>query len=129
MMPDGSIILTGGANSGSLNDTWRSTDKGATWTEVNASAGWPARDYTTSAAMPDGSIVLMGGLGSSNNPLNDVWRFSPVGSSDQSPSHIYTTPGIYNVTLQVYNSGGYNSTQKVGYITAGNSAGYQFHCK
>ena len=118
MMPDGSIILTGGANSGSLNDTWRSTDKGATWTEVNASARWPARDYTTSAAMPDGSIVLMGGLGSSNNPLNDVWRFSPVGSSDQSPSHIYTTPGIYNVTLQVYNSGGYNSTQKVGYITA-----------
>ena len=65
-----------------------------------------------------GSIVLMGGLGSSNNPLNDVWRFSPVGSSDQSPSHIYTTPGIYNVTLQVYNSVGYNSTQKVGYITA-----------
>ena len=27
-MPDGSIILTGGA---ATNDTWRSTDNGSTW--------------------------------------------------------------------------------------------------
>jgi PKD repeat protein len=62
-MPDGSIVLTGGGIGGGSykNDTWRSTDNGATWTQVNASAGWMARLYHTSVAMPDGSIVLTGG--------------------------------------------------------------------
>ena len=40
---------------------WRSTDNGATWTLVNASAGWSGKMYHSSVAMPDGSIVLMGG--------------------------------------------------------------------
>ena len=66
--------------------------------------------------MPDGSIVLMGGYRWSAIK-NDVWRFMPVGSSAQNPSHTYTTPGTYQVTLQAYNAGGYNSTRKTGYIT------------
>ena len=48
--------------------------------------------------------------------MNDVWRFMPAGSSAQNPSHTYTTPGIYNVALQAYNTDGYNSTRKTGYI-------------
>ena len=44
VMPDGSIVLMGGNDYGLKNDVWRSTDNGATWTEVNASAGWSARD-------------------------------------------------------------------------------------
>ena len=43
-----------------LNDTWRSTDKGATWTLVNGSSGWPARMDHGSVVLPDGSIVLVG---------------------------------------------------------------------
>ena len=66
-MPDGSIVLMGGYDSGSpKNDTWRSTDNGATWTQVNASAGWSARYAHSSVAMPDGSIVLMGGYDGSD---------------------------------------------------------------
>ena len=40
-MPDGSIVLMGGMGSGGVykNDVWRSTDNGATWTQVNTSAG------------------------------------------------------------------------------------------
>ena len=117
-MPDGSIILLGGlGNEGFAilkNDTWRSTDNGKTWDLINESSGWSARWDHTSVAMPDGSIVLFGG------GMNDTWRFQPVGSSAQNPSHTYTMPGIYNVALQAYNFGGYNSTRKAGYITATN---------
>ena len=36
--PDGNLILMGGQNNHEayLNDVWRSTDEGSTWTEVNA---------------------------------------------------------------------------------------------
>jgi uncharacterized delta-60 repeat protein len=115
-MPDGSIVLMGGEDaSGYRNDVWQSIDNGATWIEVNVGAEWSARSGFSSVAMPDGSIVLMGGQRSGSN-TNDVWRFQPVGSSLQSPSHIYTSARNYTVTLQAYNSGGYNSTQKIGYI-------------
>ncbi|MGA2121518.1 MAG: DUF3821 domain-containing protein, partial [Methanoregula sp.] len=116
-MPDGSIVLMGGQGYGGIltNDTWRSTDNGATWKQLTASAGWSQRDDQTSVAMPDGSIVLMGGQGYGGT-TNDVWRLMPAGSSAQNPSHIYTTPGSYKVALQAYNAGGYNSTRKAGYI-------------
>jgi PKD repeat protein len=171
-MPDGSIVLMGGHTSGGsgapLNDVWRSTDDGVTWTEVNASAGWSARYGQGSVAMPDGSIVLMGGRDTYGDPLNDVWqskddgatwtelptagwmgrygvssvampdgsivlmggyndfsytnyndvwRLMPAGSSLKNPSHTYTVPGIYQVSLQAYNANGYNSTRKTGYVT------------
>ena len=61
VMPDGSIILTGGYDGTYRNDTWRSTNKGATWTPVNMSSGWVARYSHSSVVMPDGSIVLFGG--------------------------------------------------------------------
>ena len=73
-MPDGSIVLTGGADSGGTrkNDVWRSTDNGATWTQMTPAAGWSARHSQSSVAMPDGSIVLMGGYDGTRK--NDVWR-------------------------------------------------------
>jgi len=123
LMPDGSIILMGGWWGGGLkNDTWRSTDYGATWSQINASAGWSGRFYHSSTLLPDGSIVLMGGFDSSINYKNDVWRFNPIGSSVQNPLHTYSAAGIYNVTLQAYNAGGYNTTHKSGYITVTGAA-------
>jgi PKD repeat protein len=74
-MPDSSIVLTGGEDDSLFvrNDTWRSTDKGATWIRMTANAGWSARAGHTSVTLPDGSIVLMGGnYGSAYK--NDVWR-------------------------------------------------------
>ena len=85
VMPDGSIVLMGGQDedSGSyiyLNDVWRSTDNGATWTQMTASAGWTPRVCHSSVAMPDGSILLIGGWGSSGS-LNDVWRSMDNGAT------------------------------------------------
>jgi len=84
-MPDGSIILMGGCDnsggsytaSGRLNDIWRSTDKGVTWSQQTANARWSGRFDHSSVAMSDGSIILMGGYGdksgNSVGVLNDVW--------------------------------------------------------
>ena len=120
VMPDGSIVLLGGTNGRSTysNDLWRSTDKGATWSHMSENVGWSARVGSSSVAMPDGSIVLTGGWDAISNLRNDVWRFMPAGSSAQNPSHTYTSPGTYQVSLQVYNADGYNSTRKAGYINA-----------
>jgi hypothetical protein len=123
-MPDGSIVLTGGYDGVHKNDVWRSTDNGATWTQL-PDAGWSARAESGSVAMPDGSLILMGGDSGAggNTRFNDVWRFTPTGSSAQNPSHTYTTSGIYKVALQVYNINGYNSTRKAGYITVNPASG------
>ncbi len=80
-LPDGSIVLMGGidASFNYKNDVWRSTDNGATWTEMNSSADWSARESFRSVALPDGSIVLMGGYDGSSK--NDVWRSVDNGST------------------------------------------------
>ncbi|WP_321506807.1 DUF3821 domain-containing protein [uncultured Methanoregula sp.] len=80
-MPDGSIVLMGGQDDsyGVKNDVWRSTDNGATWTQMTTGAGWSARWQHSSVAMPDGSIVLMGGQDQSDMPKNDTWRSTDNG--------------------------------------------------
>ena len=80
-MPDGSIVLMGGGDStkGWKNDVWRSTDDGATWMQMTASAGWSARSGHSSVATPDGSVVLMGGF--SGHGFNDVWQSTDDGTT------------------------------------------------
>ena len=50
------------------------------WVQVNASAGWSARNRHSSVVMPDGSIVLMGGW-EGYNVKNDVWRSTDNGTT------------------------------------------------
>ncbi|MFA5331543.1 MAG: kelch repeat-containing protein [Methanoregula sp.] len=124
--PDGSILLMGGENNNAFrfNDTWRSTDDGLTWTQVNASSGWTVRHDHSAVALRDGSVVIMGGYnydayGSGDDfRFNDTWRFQPAGSPQQNPSHTYTSAGTYSVALQAFNAGGYDRITKTGYITA-----------
>jgi PKD repeat protein len=167
VVPDQSIIFMGGFNTSYFNDTWRSTDKGATWTQINSSSGWQPRYSAVTIAMPDNSIMLMGGKqatpyvndtwrstdygktwtslgnatwspryfsngvllpdgsvviagGTGGTSTRDVWRFNPVGSSLQNPTHVYTLVGTYNVSLTSSNTDGYNTSLLLGYITATN---------
>ena len=113
-MPDGSIVLMGGYDNNPTNDTWWSADGGATWTQVTEHAEWPARAFHTAVVLPDGSIVIMGGLGGTN----EVWRLETAGSNARNPTHTYTTPGTYTVTLQAYNDDGYNATRQIITVTA-----------
>jgi PKD repeat protein len=84
-MPDGSIILMGGRTSASVttyvNDVWRSTDKGTTWTQMNASAGWSPRTGHSSVVMTDSSIMLMGGVNNTGSCMNDVWQSKDSGAT------------------------------------------------
>lgn len=86
VLPDGSIVLTGGVGSGGndFNDVYRSTNGGSTWTLMTASAPWHARNHHTTVALPDGSILLMGG-GYNAYPgitrVNDIWRSTDNGAT------------------------------------------------
>jgi PKD repeat protein len=81
-LPDGSVVLTGGANSGGfLNDAWRSTDQGATWTQMTAAGGWTTRYHHASCVLADGSVVIAGGGNMPDQYLNDVWRSTDQGAT------------------------------------------------
>ena len=121
-LPDGSIVLMGGSyiynyNEYTLSDVWRSTDQGATWTQMTSSV--PYHNHS-SVALPDGSIVL-----ALSNHLN-VWRLETAGSTEQHPTHTYTEPGTYSVALQVYNADGFDSLRRVAYINVTDSAEPEF---
>ena len=79
-LPDGNIILMGGRDGSRTqkNDTWQSTDKGVSWTLVNASSGWSTRSAHVAVAKSDGTIFLMGGLHDTTD-LNDTWQSTDKG--------------------------------------------------
>jgi PKD repeat protein len=55
---------------------------------------------------------------SSNSPTGWSWSFGDGGTSAlQSPSHTYTTAGVYTVGLIATNGGGSHTNTKAGYIT------------
>lgn len=71
---DNSIVIMGGNSvqggiNTPLNDVWRSTNRGVTWTRQTAAAEWSARGNPKAVCMSDGSIMLMGG-----GDTNEVWR-------------------------------------------------------
>jgi PKD repeat protein len=84
-LPDGNIVLMGGNITGGflgtrVNDVWRSSNQGANWTRLTASAEWAGRNSLTSVVMPDSSIIMMGGV-SSTSYRNDVWRSTNQGAN------------------------------------------------
>ncbi|AFV25367.1 PKD domain containing protein [Methanolobus psychrophilus R15] len=80
VLPDSSIVLMGGFDGSTKNDTWRSNDNGTTWTLINSSSGWSARYFLSSVALPDGSIILMGGY-DGGSYKNDTWRSTDNGAT------------------------------------------------
>ncbi|WP_211531633.1 Kelch repeat-containing protein [Methanocalculus chunghsingensis] len=121
-LPDGSILLMGGRDDDTrYNDLWLSTDSGATWTEITPEAGWHARDRQDSLLLPDGSILVTGGWHYDGNDeftyFNDVWRLETASSMIQNPSHLYSAPGSYSVTLRAFNAAGFSTLTKGDFIT------------
>ena len=117
-MPNGNVVLMGGfPSTGGLttgNDVWRSADNGATWTRVNASAGWTGRYGHTAVAVGD-SIVLMGGF-DSDGRKNDVWRSDDDGatwtrvneSAGWTPRHWHTSVALPDGSIVLM--GGWDNT-------------------
>jgi hypothetical protein len=65
--------MGGNSASGTLNDVWRSTDKGATWSQITANANWSARKGLRAVSAGQNSILMTGGMDGSNTVQNDVW--------------------------------------------------------
>lgn len=54
-----------------------------------------------------------------DTPTAWEWTFpgaTPSSSTDQNPTVVYNTPGVYDVTLKVYDESGSDTLTKVGYI-------------
>ena len=85
-----SVVISGGANAGiyviggfagrRMNDVWRSTDGGVTWSQRTANAGFPARNFHNSVAVGQDIYVIGGFLGRTNR-LNDVWKSTDGGAN------------------------------------------------
>lgn len=72
---------------------------------------------TASTSICVNSSVIFNDL-SANQPTTWAWNFGDnTTSTDQSPSHVYATPGTYTVTLTVTNSAGTNTSTLTNYIT------------
>ncbi len=78
----------------------------------------PIADFTTSTSeITEGESVQFTDQ-STNEPTEWSWSFGDGGtSSEQNPSHIYATAGLYSVTLSVTNSADSDTEIKTDYIT------------
>ena len=57
---------------------------------------------------------------STNSPTSEVWEFGDGDiSTGPSPSHIYTSAGVYTVALTATNAAGSNTITRIDYITVG----------
>ncbi len=75
----------------------------------------------TSGTLP--LLVNFGDLSSGGPVTSWAWSFGDTGTSTaQDPSHTYTTPGIYTVTLTATGPGGSDGETKVAYITVNEPA-------
>jgi PKD repeat protein len=93
---------------------------------VHETNGWtlntmtpPIADFSVNDTTPDvGEVVNFTDV-SSNDPVEWSWNFGDDNTStDQNPTHSYSTPGTYTVTLTVANYDGESEVVKVDYITA-----------
>jgi PKD repeat protein len=64
---------------------------------------------------------------STNSPTDWFWQFGDgYNSTEQNPTHIYTYPGTFDVSLVANNSYGYSATVKTDYITVADQLGVGF---
>ncbi|MDW5549982.1 PGF-pre-PGF domain-containing protein [Methanosarcina sp.] len=78
----------------------------------------PSADFTSNCT--EGSRPLNIAFKDISTGLPDSWSWNfgdGNTSADKNPVHVYSSDGVYTVTLKVTNSKGSNSTQKINYIT------------
>ena len=78
----------------------------------------PVAGFTCSPVNGTAPLTVVCTDASTGQPDAWSWSFGDGGvSAEENPTHAYTTPGTYNVTLTVSNPDGSNSMTKRGYIT------------
>ena len=88
-----------------------------------ASPSEPIASFTASPNSGSAPLTVQFTDTSANSPTNWSWDFGDgENSTEQNPSHIYTTTGSYNVTLNVSNQYGWNLTTQYACITVSSSS-------
>lgn len=88
-----------------LNDVWKSTDAGATWSRVTHNAPWTGRGtFSNSLPVLNGKAYLIGGEQYDNSAAdrvyyNDVWSFDGTTWEQHTPAAPWTARGYHNVLL------------------------------
>ncbi|MFA7198515.1 MAG: PKD domain-containing protein, partial [Methanoculleus sp.] len=80
----------------------------------------PAADFTANVTAGDAPLAVQFTDASSGSPTSWAWDFENDGivdSTEQSPSHTYTTAGTYTVNLTVTNAAGSDTATRADYIT------------
>jgi PGF-pre-PGF domain-containing protein len=78
----------------------------------------PSADFTSNCTEGSRPLNIAFKDISTGFPDSWSWNFGDGNTSaDKNPVHVYSSDGVYTVTLKVTNSKGSNSTQKINYIT------------
>jgi len=93
----GTVVLFGGYNGSSLNDTW--TWNGTTWSQLSPATSPPIRyNASMSYDTATGTVVLFGGYNGSSY-LNDTWTWNGTTWTQQFPA---TSPPIRERSTMSY---------------------------
>ena len=78
----------------------------------------PVADFTADTMTGTFPLTISFTDASTGNPTSWAWDFGDsTTSTDQNPSHTYSTAGTYTVNLTAVNAGGSNLTSRSGYIS------------
>ncbi len=103
-------VTLNATNAGGSNSTTRVN-------YINVSMPVPVVDFTGTPTAGAAPLTVNFTDLSTNTPTSWLWNFGDgFYSSQKNPSHLYATPGVFDVSLAAYNSGGGNSTVKTSYI-------------
>jgi len=106
------VVLTAMNAAGS--DTETKTD----YITVTAAVVTPVAEFSATPLSGDDPLFVNFTDLSTNTPTNWSWTFGDGGTStDQNPSHNYTSPGVYTVVLTATNSAGSDMEIKTDYIS------------
>ncbi|MBK8557789.1 MAG: PKD domain-containing protein [Lewinellaceae bacterium] len=85
---------------------------------INASAQPPVANFSASATCGPAPLQVIFTDQSSNSPSSWNWSFGSAGTStQQNPSVVFNTPGVYTVQLNAGNTAGSDAEIKTAYIT------------
>ena len=78
----------------------------------------PVADFTATPTSGTGSLTTSFTDLSTGNPTAWSWTFGDgTSSTAQNPVHLYSSPGVFDVTLTASNAGGGNAKTRLAYIT------------